>query len=292
MAKKAADFKPVSVMPHNDSLLLALFVAAILHVLVILGVNFTAPKTEKFNRAIDITLVNTPAKKPPPEAKFLAPDNQIGAGETVQRAAPPQQHLPSEGESEKKLIKKAAVVENKPKAVEKVLVQPKAAQKVTTQTKADEGDNDTPSPRLDMETLRSQMAQLGTEVRLSQQSSDNNKTKRVSQVSTHQFLAAQYQKDWENKVERIGNMNYPEVAARKNFSGRLTMDVGVRADGSIQSIVITRSSGHPSLDEAAKNIVKMSAPFAPFPTELLKEANVLVITRVWQFSDQSGLSAH
>jgi protein TonB len=87
-------------------------------------------------------------------------------------------------------------------------------------------------------------------------------------------------------------MNYPEVAAKKNFSGRLTMDVGIKADGSIHSIAVTRSSGHPALDEAAKNIVKMSAPFAPFSTELLKEVNVLVITRVWKFSDESGMSTH
>ncbi len=290
MAKKTA-FQPTTILSKNDPLLVALFAAAVIHLAIVLGVNFTAPKNEKFNRSIDITLVNTPAPKAPPEAKFLAPDNQVGAGEQVQKATPPQQQLPSQGESEHKIIKKAAEVANKPKSVEKILTQPRAVQKVETQDRPDDGESEQ-RPRLDAETLRSQLAQLGTEIRLSQQSSDNNKIKRVSQVSTHQFLAAQYQKDWESKVERIGNMNYPEVAAKRNFSGRLTMDVGIKADGSVQSIVVTRSSGHPTLDEAAKNIVKMSAPFAPFPIELLKEVNILVITRVWTFSDESGMSAH
>lgn len=291
MAKKAV-FKPTTIITNNDSMLIALFLAAIIHLVIVLGVNFSSPIPTKFNRSIDITLVNTPAKKAPKEAKYLAPEHQIGAGEAVKKATPPKQVLPSQGESKEKTVTKAAEVASKPKSVEKLLTQKTAPHKVATHDKPDDGDSEEQRPRLDAETLRSQLAQLGTEIRLSQQSSDNSKIKNVSQVSAHQFLAAQYQKDWESKVERIGNMNYPEVAAKKNFFGRLTMDVGIRADGSVQSIAVTRSSGHPSLDEAAKNIVKMSAPFAPFPTELLKEVNILVITRVWKFSDESGMSAH
>jgi protein TonB len=96
-------------------------------------------------------------------------------------------------------------------------------------------------------------------------------------------------KDWENKVEHTGNLNYPEVALKKGYSGSLTMDVGVNADGSIYSIRIGKSSGNVELDEAAKKIVRMSAPFASLPLDLRKEVDVLVITRVWKFSDESGL---
>ena len=108
-------------------------------------------------------------------------------------------------------------------------------------------------------------------------------------MSAHKYVAAQYMKDWESKVERTGNLNYPEAAAKKNFSGTLTMDVGIKADGSIYSIRVSRSSGNPALDEAAKKIVRMSAPFAPLPLDIRKELDVLVITRVWKFSDESGL---
>lgn len=291
MAKKAA-FHPSSHVSDKDALLIALFVATVIHIVVMLGVNFTAPKPEKFNRSIDVTLVNTPAKKAPAAAKFLAPEHQVGAGAEVKQATPPRQQLPSLGESERKIINKPSEAEHKPKSAEKIITQKAAPTQTPTQHKADDGDSIEQRPRLTAESLRSQLAELGTEIRLSQQSSDDSKVKTVSQVSTHQFIAAQYQKDWESKVERIGNMNYPEVAAKKNFSGQLTMEVGVRADGSIDRITITRSSGHPALDEAAKNIVKMSAPFAPFPTDLLKEVKVLLIARVWKFSDQSGMSAH
>ncbi|MFZ2451431.1 MAG: TonB family protein [Methylovulum miyakonense] len=292
MTKKVA-FNAKVAISNNDSILIALFIAAIIHIVAILGVSFTTPAPEKFNRSIDITLVNTPTKKAPKTAKFLAPDHQAGAGEAVKKTVLPKLQLPSPGNSERKAINKPAETPNAPKPAEKILAQKTSNVKVATENKQNNGDGiEEERPRLTEETLRSQLAQLGTEISLSQQSSDDSKIKSVNQVSAHQFLAAQYQKDWEAKVERIGNMNYPEVAARKNFFGRLTLEVGIRSDGSIERIIVSRSSGNPALDEAAKNIVKMSAPFAPFSTELLKEVNVLIITRVWKFSDESGMSTH
>ena len=97
--------------------------------------------------------------------------------------------------------------------------------------------------------------------------------------------------DWQKKVERTGNLNYPEIARKKHFTGTLKMSVGINHDGSIYSIRISKSSGYRALDDAAKRIVRISAPFAPLPKELRKELDVLVITRVWQFSDESGMVA-
>ena len=145
------------------------------------------------------------------------------------------------------------------------------------------------APKLTAESLQQQLMQLGSEIRQSQPSAEQTKIKFINSVSTHKYVAAQYMKDWENKVERTGNLNYPEAASKKNFSGTLTMDVGINADGSVYSIRINKSSGNPELDEAAKKIVRMSAPFPPLPLDLRKEVDVLVITRVWKFSDESGL---
>lgn len=68
------------------------------------------------------------------------------------------------------------------------------------------------------------------------------------------------------------------------------MNVGINADGSIYSIRITKSSGITALDDAAKRIVRLSAPFAALPADLLKELDVLAIPRVWKFSDESGMT--
>jgi protein TonB len=285
-------FDPPPSLSSNDSLLVTLFLAAVVHIVFILGVSFSMPKPEKVHRSIDIILVNTPAKKAPKEAKFLAQENQVGAGAETKKPEPPKQQLPSQGASEAKPVaKKVAEVESKPKAAEKMVAQKVAEKKVATDVKPEASEQkQQPRPRLSAESLQQQIAQLGAEIRHKQESADNSEIKFVNQLSAHKAIGMQYIKDWESKVERTGNLNYPAVAAKKNFSATLTMDVGISADGSIYSMRINRSSGNPALDEAAKNIVKMSAPFPPLPAEVLKETKVLVIPRVWKFSDESGMT--
>jgi periplasmic protein TonB len=281
--------------PGNDALLFWLFIAAVIHVVIAFGVNFTEPKPEEFSRSIDITIVNTPAKNAPKEAKVLAQENQIGAGEQPVRPQMPEQKIANEGNSPARQIKERAPVESKPKPVAKTITQRQSEKQLAPEpVEAPESEAEEavdPSHHLSPELLQQQITQLGTEIRHSQQSGDQSKIKYVNMVSAHKYLAAQYLKDWEDKVERMGNRNYPDAAAKKDFSASLSMDVGIKADGSIYSIRISKSSGIPELDAAAKNIVRMCAPFAPLPLELQKEVNVLVITRVWKFSDESGMIA-
>lgn len=295
--KKTAAFNNSASLSNNDALLITLFVAAIAHIVIILSVGFSTPKPEKVSRSIDVTLVNTPAQKAPKEAKFLAQDNQLGAGEHTQKPEPPAQKLPSQGHSQAKAIKKSAPEEQMAKPVPKapkVITQQKA-EKLIASVKAKPVETKEhvteQRPQLSMDTLRQQISELGTEIRQREQSADQTKIKFVNAVSAHKYVAAQYMKDWEGRVERIGNLNYPEEAIKKGFSATLLMDVGIKRDGSIYSIRVTRSSGNPALDEAAKRIVRMSAPFAPLPADLLKELDVLVIPRVWKFSDESGMTS-
>lgn len=284
-------FDPPQPLSNNDSLLVALFIAAVIHVIIGLGVNFTAPQPEKISRSLDITLVNLPSQKAPKVTHSLAQENQEGAGEQTKKSEPPSQQLPSVDNSANKQLKKNTPEQSEAKAEKKLITRDKAEKKVVTALKPDAVARHEKHPQLSAAMLQQQITQLGTEIRLSQQSAEQTKIKFVDAVSAHQYIAAQYMKDWQEKVERTGNLNYPEVAAKKNFSGTLTMDVGINADGSIYSIRINRSSGNLALDEAAKRIVRMSAPFAPLPIDLQKELDVLVITRVWKFSDESGMSS-
>ncbi|MGZ5058106.1 MAG: energy transducer TonB [Methylobacter sp.] len=284
-------FDPPAPLSSNDSFLIALFLAAVIHVVIGLGINFTAPQAEQVSRSIDITLVNMPTPKAPEKAQMLAQENQVGAGEQNRKPEPPPQQPSSQGNNQPKQVKKNIPEHSEPKADKKLVTQLKAEKKIVSASKPDTKTTVEKHPQLTAEMLQQQISQLGTEIRLSQQSAEQAKIKFVDSVSAHKYVAAQYMKDWEDKVERTGNLNYPEVAAKKNFSGTLTMDVGIKADGSIYSIRINQSSGNPELDEAAKRIVRMSAPFAPLPIELQKELDVLVITRVWKFSDESGMTA-
>jgi protein TonB len=299
--KNTATFVPptTTLSNNNNSLLIALSVAIIVHLVLVLGINFTTPQPDKINKPIDITLVNTPVKSIPKQADFLAQENQLGAGEETKKPEPPAKNIPNKVNSQVKQVKKVTPKEtkpketepkeSKPKVVQKIITQPKTEKKVVTASKAEVVSKPEKRPQLTAESLHQQIAQLGTEIRQSQPSADQTKIKFVNSVSAHKYVAAQYMKDWESKVERMGNLNYPEAATKKNFSGTLTMDVGINADGSVYSIRINKSSGNPELDEAAIKIVRMSAPFAPLPLELRKELDVLVITRVWKFSDESGL---
>lgn len=97
------------------------------------------------------------------------------------------------------------------------------------------------------------------------------------------YRYSQYLEDWRLKVERIGAMNYPEEA-RGKFFGTLVMSVALRPDGSVDRIIVLRSSGNKVLDDAAKRIVTIAAPFAPFPPDIRKETDYLDITRTWSFT--------
>ncbi|MEN9897027.1 MAG: hypothetical protein RLZZ66_676 [Pseudomonadota bacterium] len=141
-------------------------------------------------------------------------------------------------------------------------------------------------PRLSPELLQQYLSQLSQQ---NIQPSSLQRVKFIDSVSSNKYIAAQYLKYFEKKIESMGNMNYPEIAKQKGFTGTLIMDVGINADGSLYSMRINKSSGNTALDEEAKNIVRLSAPFDALPTELLKELDVLLITRVFRFTDQSGV---
>jgi len=113
--------------------------------------------------------------------------------------------------------------------------------------------------------------------------------RRAISASTREFRYATYMEAWRRKVERIGNLNYPEAAKDQGLYGSLILRVAVRADGSLESVRVLRSSGQPLLDEAAKQIVELAAPFAPFPPDIAAETDVLDITRTWQFQRNNQL---
>ncbi|NCA91614.1 MAG: energy transducer TonB, partial [Gammaproteobacteria bacterium] len=111
----------------------------------------------------------------------------------------------------------------------------------------------------------------------------NRPRRKAISASTQEYKYASYLETWRRKVEAIGNLNYPEEARRRKLYGNLILQVGVRADGSLEEVRVLRSSGSTILDEAAMRIVHLAAPFAPFPPDIRRETDFLDITRTWQF---------
>ena len=276
---------------RSDSthLFIALVVAIFFHIVMILGVNISIDEGQNINEPILISMISKSNTAVAPD-QFSNPvsQNQLNALSEQKKIATPL-----------KMVKQKVAQKLKPdKKIDNQGLQHTKQKKPPLKTvnkvenKADNPKSAEDVPHLTADSLQQQIKHLGSEIRASQLTSEQPKIKFVDSIESNKYLAAQYIMDWENKVERTGNLNFPSVAAKKNFSGSLILDVGIKSDGSIYSIRINKSSGIDELDEAAKNIVRMSAPFPPLPLEITKELDVFVITRVWTFTDESGLDTH
>lgn len=143
------------------------------------------------------------------------------------------------------------------------------------------------TPSLNAGLLSQQIAQMGEEM-ARQRSDEMRRTKIIyaSEMKSNRAVVAAYEQAWQEKVERIGNLNFPDQARREKLTGKLVLAVAIKPDGSIYSIQVQQSSSHPTLDDAARKIVMLAAPFAPLPKEILSDVDVLVITRAWLFDSQ------
>src|SRR5262249_5130070 len=124
------------------------------------------------------------------------------------------------------------------------------------------------------------------EARISDEQQENARgprVRRLMSVSARSSVDAYYLETWRSKVESVGNLNYPDEARRDHLYGNLVLLVAITADGQLKDVRVLDSSGQPVLDDAAVRIVKLSAPFAPFPPELRADYDVLEIIRTWQF---------
>jgi protein TonB len=128
------------------------------------------------------------------------------------------------------------------------------------------------------------MARLDAKIERDWQAIQQRPRRKFVGAHTQEFRFARYIEDWRQKIERVGEMNYPQAARDQKLSGRVLVTVAVKADGSVESVTIDRPSGNKVLDEAARRIVQLAAPFAAFPTDISKDVDVLHITRTWTFT--------
>ncbi len=274
-----------------DSLTMALAVAITVHVAAIGLIHFDVltGRPDNVPSALDVILVQWATETPPEEADFLAQASQVGGGDSPDLKRPAEPMLSGE-------IQPDAELEP---------VQQEAAETVVEQSPAEliaiEGPEPMPSSdnqeaaRTDLIDSRELIRQSLAVARASPdrfaeaQDFPQRKRRKFVSANTREHLYAGYMRSWVAKVERVGNLNYPEQARRMNLDGALVLSVDLLADGSVEQIRVLRSSGYDILDEAAVRIVRLSSPFSPLPAEITAEVDVLTITRTWQFSARSGL---
>jgi protein TonB len=280
----------------GDRLGLTLFLAAALHATVILGISF-AP-TERPDReappTLDVILVQSHSREAPEDADFLAQANQDGGGIAEEKARPrsPVSAPTPVDRQGVAPVKQEATSKPKPKRqAPKPITVTKARTKQPVPAKEPE-PRSKPKPKVANLVSRSlEIARLQAEV--SDAIETYAKRPRVLALSarTKEAVEASYLEAWVRKVERIGNLNYPEEARRRKLNGTLRLNVRLDAEGRVINMMISRSSGHEVLDEAAKHIVDLASPFAPFPKALRKKTDHIMIVRTWEFSSGGLLSS-
>lgn len=276
---------------HSRALHASVFVSLALHA-GLLSVHFTFPEAFRWkspSTSLDVILVNAKTKKAPVKADALAQANLDRGGNTDQavRAKTP---LPvtQPDDAGKTLAKAQRRVQALEERQRKLMAQAtrKPAPKVQEaprkpKPKPEEKPATGPSGRdladLSLAALKLQ-AQLDRRVEAYQK----RPRKKFIGARATEYRFAQYEEDWRMKVERIGTLNYPPEARGKVY-GNLRLTVTIRPDGSVQSVELDRSSGLKVLDQAAYKIVRMAAPFAPFPANIRSDTDLLVITRTWFF---------
>lgn len=258
----------------------------------ILSIHFSFPEMLKFKDAppsLEVVLVNSKSASAPVKAEVLAQANLDGGGNTDEdrRAKTP---LPAtqkveQGDDVRRAQKRVQELEAKQRA----LMTQAQAQRAVPEPEAKPTPTPKPqtqSPQVSGVDLRDSALMLARmEAQIARQIEEYNKRprKRFVGARAKETRFAQYVESWRQKVERIGNLNYPD-SAKGRIYGSLRMTVAIRADGSIESMQIDRPSGHRILDAAAEKIVRMAAPYAPFPPEIKRDTDVLVITRTWTFA--------
>ncbi|PHS73022.1 MAG: energy transducer TonB [Cycloclasticus sp.] len=262
--------------------------AGIVHALVILGVTFEADIQRSVGRALEIVLVKTPDKERPDEADFLAQEDQMGSG-TEEEKAINQQQSRLQKMFEEQVVSEATKDQKAKTKAQKVLLQAEAEVAIEASNKL-VPDNSKELTVADFLRQDREIAQLQAEITAAFTSySRRPRTLHINSINAHKYIAASYEAAWQRKIERVGNLNYPGEARRKKLSGTLILSVELYADGNLKKITINRRSGHKIIDDAAINIVKLAAPFAPLPIELQQEVDILVITRTWQFLNEGSL---
>ena len=274
------------------NLTLALGISLLLHA-ALLAVRFTPPDIfdKARERAMDVILVNSKSKSRPDKAQAKAQTNLDGGGNTEEdlRAKTPLPPSPNTREGTDLVEAQRRVAELE--AQQQKMMTRLASEKAVAADK--NRNNPTPAPaeiRTGADLASSALAIARIEGQISRQLEEYNQRPRKKFIGARveEYRFAQYVEDWRQKIERIGNLNYPD-AAKGRLYGSLVLTVIIKSNGDLDRVEVNRSSGQRLLDDAARRIVQMSAPFAAFPEAIRRDTDVLEITRTWTFTNADRL---
>lgn len=281
----------------GDRLTFTLFVAIVLHVILIFGVVFTAPRIELPN-VMEVTLAQHQSSTADKDADFLAQANQKGSGSLDKAALITSPHQSRFHDSQ--------IQDIQPEESRRAMTasEARSRQVVTTTARSQRSHDNRKSTELREEQTEVRESQLATawqseeisslEARLAarkQAYAKRPKVRTVATISTKYDRDAAYVDAFRSRVEEIGNKNYPDEAKRRNLEGHVRLLVAILPSGRVKEVEVLKSSGHRVLDQAALQSVRLAEPFMPFPAAIRKDTDILEVIRTWKFSGADVMTA-
>ncbi len=288
-----SDSHDIQLVPPQmpDRLPAMLFLAALIHGILIIGITFNPYLLDDFAAAIslEVTIVADPDQKidRPDEAEYLAQASQQGGGNTAQEVrptAPLQSASPIDNLGE----------ENGATLLEATSHETSADQLVTTQSEQDlrVADNlrDEPRPEdataIALESGNEHTLPLPQDVESTMLIHDDDPRQLIISADTRESTIAAYLDNWKRRIEAVGDEYFPELGELEGLTGSPTLEVSIEASGQLAEVIIRKSSGSKILDKAALDILRRASPFDPFPPEIRADYDRLRFAYKWLFSEQ------
>ena len=269
----------------GDKFLMSAFALSLGVHAAVLAIRFVDPEVLRWRQAaspLEVVLVNARTESAPGKAEALAQANLDGGGanDAGRRTSPlPNTFEMTDGDTLETARRTVQQLEEEHKKLLAQLKQGQLAQplphKEAKPMAADVGSAD---------EIRQALARQQAIIDKAISDYQKRPRKHFFMPSTSEYRFARYVEDWRSRVERIGNENYPEEARGKIY-GSLRLTVAIRKDGTLVDTIIEESSGSAVLDRAARRIVKLAAPYPPFPPEIARDTDILEITRTWVFTN-------
>ncbi|HEX5336830.1 MAG TPA: energy transducer TonB [Gallionella sp.] len=264
-----------------------------LHAFALFGIALVLPdagKKPSFAQPLQVVLVNSKSKSRPTQADAMAQANLDGGGNTAEdrqaKTMLPTIRDDQQFTPEQKAKSVAQLEEESRRMMTKLKSDYRVNQPELKKQQSSEASNGD-----DLVQKSLEIARLEAQISKNNDAYQKLPRRKFIGARTQEYRFAQYIEDWRVKVERIGNLNYPEQARREQLYGSLQLSVSIRADGSVESVEVSKSSGKRILDAAAMRIVKLAAPYSPLPPNITRDTDILTITRTWTFTQSDRLES-
>jgi protein TonB len=278
--------------PVNDRLTTTLFLAALFHGIVILGVTFGLPHVDRPTPTLEVLLLTGEDTRAAdnPEAQYLAQRSQKGGGTTDERVRPANPAASTVA------AQQAGVADGNSNELREAVDGLRTSEVVSSRSDRSEVDyrsgDDRPAQHAEAPlalspTTPRPIATTATDKTLRLRGRRPDGSYEIV-PNTRQSKLAPYLDAWRRKIERLGTLNFPQMARGKDAPGNPVLEVSIRADGQLGDVLIRRSSGRKDIDQAALSILRLASPFDPFPQELRRQYEELRFAYEWQFLQAGG----